>query len=297
MRTVVRWYGVFVLDGERVVEERPFDRDALPDRIAAMLRGDWAAVDPILVDPGSGFSPPHRGGPPWAVRDDADAVLPGPDSYGLTGEDLRTAVAEAGRRLGRDALRSDDQEIVRLVEALDDLQRAAVLLEARIHDWHAIADFGGTDGGRPLDALRRSVDALGTARATLEAELVRIAGRRAPNMSRLIGADLAGRLIARARGLDRLARMPAGTIQVLGAERAFFRHLRGGGRMPKHGTLYLHPWVHRAPRKARGRAARTLAAKVAIAARADLYGGDLGDALVAAMEGRARDLRGTGGGP
>src|SRR3989441_11954 len=74
-----------------------------------------------------------------------------------------------------------------------------------------------------------------------------------------------------AGGVEDLARAPAGTVQLLGAERALFRHLRTGSRPPKHGVLFQHPWVHGAPPWQRGAIARAFAAKISLAARADAY--------------------------
>jgi nucleolar protein 56 len=287
MRAVLRWYGVFLVDGDDVVEERPFEAEDLPERLAAMMAGRWEDVDPSLADPETDFEAPAGGGLP---SEDDSLEIPPAVAFGLDMEDLRRATVEAGRILGREALRSEDQEIIRIVEALDDLHRAHVLVDSRVRDWKAIAGFAGTDAGASTEALRASLNAIKRSTKELEKQLDGIVNERAPNLTRLIGSDIAGRLIERARGLDRLARMPAGTIQVLGAEKAFFRHLKGGGKMPKHGHLYMHPWVHRAPRKARGKAARALAAKTAIAARADAYGGDLGDSLVEQMEARSQAL-------
>jgi nucleolar protein 56 len=71
-----------------------------------------------------------------------------------------------------------------------------------------------------------------------------------------------------------MAMMPSSTIQVLGAEKAMFRALKTRARPPKHGLIYLHPYVHGAPRDRRGSRARGLAAKIAIAARADAFSGN-----------------------
>jgi nucleolar protein 56 len=79
--------------------------------------------------------------------------------------------------------------------------------------------------------------------------------------------------MAKAGGLDRLAVLPASTIQILGAEKALFRALRTGSRPPKHGILFQHQEVHMAPKWQRGKIARTLANKIAIAARVDYYRG------------------------
>ncbi|MCD6503372.1 MAG: hypothetical protein DRN30_04220 [Thermoplasmata archaeon] len=93
----------------------------------------------------------------------------------------------------------------------------------------------------------------------------------APNLTHLLGATLAARLISHAGSLERLATLPASSIQVLGAEKALFRHLRRGARPPKHGVIFMHPYVHGSPRWQRGKIARALATKIAIAARADAF--------------------------
>src|SRR5207245_6196870 len=81
----------------------------------------------------------------------------------------------------------------------------------------------------------------------------------------------AARLVSLAGGVEDLARAPAGTVQLLGAERAVFRQLRTGSRPPKHGVVFQHPWVHGAPPWQRGAIARAFAAKISLAARADAY--------------------------
>ena len=285
MKTVLRWYGVFVVDDGDLVEEHPFEADELAVKVAHMLKGEWSGVDERLSGPPEGWAERGLAGP--AAAGD---VVPGPANYGYTERDLSDAIAAAGEIIGREELRSDDQAIIRIVDALEDIQRAVVLLETRVGDWTKVDGFAGIEDPPSLEALKRSLVEIETAKVALEKELEIIVEGCAPNSTRLLGASITASLIARARGLDRLARFPAGTIQILGAEKAFFRHLKGGGKMPKHGFIFQHPWVHRAPRKTRGKAARALAAKAAIAARADYYGGDLGDQLVKAMEERVAGL-------
>ncbi|GAB6947990.1 Pre-mRNA processing ribonucleoprotein,-binding region [Vulcanisaeta sp. JCM 16161] len=96
----------------------------------------------------------------------------------------------------------------------------------------------------------------------------------APNIRELVGPLLGARLIMLAGGLMRLALLPASTIQVLGAEKALFRALRTGGKPPKHGIIFQFPEIFRAPRWQRGKIARALAAKLAIAAKADAFTGN-----------------------
>jgi nucleolar protein 56 len=95
-----------------------------------------------------------------------------------------------------------------------------------------------------------------------------------PSVSNLIGPLLAAKLCTAAHGRARMARLPASTIQVLGAEKAFFLHIRQGTDPPKHGHIFQHPWICRSPKWTRGSIARMLAAKVAIAVRVDHFGGE-----------------------
>ena len=102
----------------------------------------------------------------------------------------------------------------------------------------------------------------------------------APNMTAIIGASLSARLMSIAGSLDNLAKMPASTLQVLGAEKALFRSLKTGARPPKHGVIFQHTAIHQSPRWQRGKIARALAGKLSIAARVDAFGGDfVGDKL------------------
>src|SRR5918912_132867 len=93
----------------------------------------------------------------------------------------------------------------------------------------------------------------------------------APNVKELLTVTVGARIIAKAGSLARLATLPASTIQVLGAEKALFRALKTGARPPKHGILFQHPLIHSAPKWQRGKIARAIASKVAIAARIDYY--------------------------
>ena len=113
----------------------------------------------------------------------------------------------------------------------------------------------------------------------------------APNLSSLAGPILGARLIALAGSLERLSKLPASTIQILGAEEAFFKFLRGGKKLPKHGVIFLLPEIRNAKKKLRGKIARTFAAKVAIAAKVDFFGGEfVGDKLREEFLRRVREV-------
>ncbi len=111
-------------------------------------------------------------------------------------------------------------------------------------------------------------------RPEVEAYLASTATEIAPNLSEVAGPVLAAKLIEKAGSLKKLAMMPSGTIQLLGAEKALFRAKKTGSKPPKHGLIFQHPYVHSKPRKLRGRSARALAAKLAWAARADVFSGN-----------------------
>ena len=112
----------------------------------------------------------------------------------------------------------------------------------------------------------------------------------APNVSAILGTAVGARILARAGSLKKLATMPASTIQVLGAEKALFRSLKTGSQPPKHGLLFQHPLVHAAPRWQRGKIARAIAAKAAIAARVDVYGGELNKTLLDKLNVRVDEI-------
>ncbi|MFQ6123203.1 MAG: C/D box methylation guide ribonucleoprotein complex aNOP56 subunit [Candidatus Heimdallarchaeota archaeon] len=110
-------------------------------------------------------------------------------------------------------------------------------------------------------------------KAEIEAYITQMMQEVAPNVQGLVGSLLGARLIALAGGLNRIAKMPSSTIQVLGAEKALFRSLRTKALPPKHGIIFQFPEIHQSPRWQRGKIARALAGKLAIAARVDAFRG------------------------
>lgn len=114
----------------------------------------------------------------------------------------------------------------------------------------------------------------------------------APNISALVGPLLGARLLSLAGSLEELAKLPASTVQVLGAEKALFRALRTGGRPPKHGVIFQFSEIRKAPRWQRGKISRALATKLSIAARIDFFTGRyVGDELRAKLMERIEEVR------
>jgi nucleolar protein 56 len=129
-------------------------------------------------------------------------------------------------------------------------------------------------------------------RSTLEDYIETVMKEVSPNITALVGAKLGARLLSLAGGLEKMAKLPASTIQVLGAEKALFRALRTGGKPPKHGVIFQHPAIHRSPRWQRGKIARALAAKLAIAAKVDFFTGRfIGDKLTTELQQRIDEIK------
>jgi len=94
-----------------------------------------------------------------------------------------------------------------------------------------------------------------------------------PNFAALIDPLLAARLLAMAGSHEKLAKLSASAVQLLGAEKALFRHLRQKGKAPKFGLIFMSDWIQAAPDHLRGKVARALAAKLMMAIRIDFYSG------------------------
>lgn len=94
----------------------------------------------------------------------------------------------------------------------------------------------------------------------------------APNLKCVVGEVLAARLISHAGSLVNLAKAPASTVQILGAEKALFRALKKKGNTPKYGLLFQSSAIGRASQKNKGRISRYLANKCSMASRIDAFG-------------------------
>jgi len=96
----------------------------------------------------------------------------------------------------------------------------------------------------------------------------------APNLATLIGDTVGARLISHAGSLTNLAKCPASTVQILGAEKALFRALKTRGNTPKYGLIFHSSFIGRAGAKNKGRISRYLANKCSIASRIDCFSED-----------------------
>jgi nucleolar protein 56 len=237
-----------------------------------------------------------------------DADWPIPSEEALAALD-RAAILLSKR--GVDAAAGDpDRRLEHILRASDELRAAFITIEGRLVEWVGLflpeARFERDRSGlarkvKDSSNLTELADVIGIgmppvgptdaewdslhdwAQSVLEIknrlesmeDVVReLASEHLPSLAGLLGPILAARLCVEAHGRARLARLPAGTMQILGAEKAFFNHLKTGSLPPKHGHIFMHPWISRSPRWVRGKIARTVAAKATIAVRCDEFGGE-----------------------
>lgn len=225
---------------------------------------------------------------------------------------------------------SRDKSMVQAIRYLDDLLEASNLLSERLHEWYGmhfpeladlskddryaelIAKYGDRNGileelgldiqsmGSDLDTedMRAVQDLADTLcrlyeeRRSTEDYIASLVKDICPNMCSILGAPLSARLISLAGGLERLASLPSSTVQLLGAEKAMFRHLRSGKNPPKHGVIYQYADLRKAPYWQRGNIARALAGKVLIAAKVDQYKGEFcGDRLNKELQERIAEIK------
>ncbi len=152
------------------------------------------------------------------------------------------------------------------------------------------ADLRDEDTARILQIAEES-QRLYSLRDRLATHVEKTMRQVAPNLTDVAGASIGARLIARAGGLEKLAILPASTIQILGAEKALYRALKSGSRPPKHGILFQHPDVHGAPKWQRGKIARSVAGKTAIAARIDVFRGSRDESVLKSLHSRLEEIR------
>jgi len=134
----------------------------------------------------------------------------------------------------------------------------------------------------PVDLLNictfsERVISLDKYRTELEGYLHEKMGNVAPNLSALVGDTVGARLISHAGSLTSLAKYPASTVQILGAEKALFRALKTRGNTPKYGLIYHSTFIGRASAANKGRISRYLANKCSLASRIDCFSNESTD--------------------
>jgi len=199
-----------------------------------------------------------------------------------------------------------DKLVIQSVSALSDLEKILNIMSERLREWYGlhypeleirdhekfigkIIEYGDRknfekfvrsmgmelkeEDIRTLQDYAKSLKELYVLRKNIEKYLEKIVPEEMPNLNALLGSVLTARILALAGSLEKLAKMPSSSIQLLGAERSLFKFLRNKKikKPPKFGLLFIHPDISTSKRELQGKIARLLSSKLTIAARADFY--------------------------
>jgi len=161
-----------------------------------------------------------------------------------------------------------DEAITKLEEVVMDSAKAKAIVDASKTSMGM--DISQVDLMN-IDMFANRVVGLAEYRKELAKYLQDKMGNVAPNLATLIGDVVGARLISHAGSLTNLAKYPASTVQILGAEKALFRALKKKGNTPKYGLIFHSSFIGRAAAKNKGRISRFLANKCTIASRIDCF--------------------------
>jgi len=161
-----------------------------------------------------------------------------------------------------------DDKVEELAAIIDDEDKAKEIITAAKHSMGQ--DISPIDLIN-IDMFAKKVISLAEYRTKLHAYLLTKMHSIAPNLSSLIGEMVGARLISHAGSLTNLAKYPASTVQILGAEKALFRALKTKGNTPKYGLIFHSSFIGRAKQRNKGRISRYLANKCSIASRIDCF--------------------------
>ncbi|MEW6748240.1 MAG: NOP5/NOP56 family protein [Candidatus Micrarchaeota archaeon] len=163
-------------------------------------------------------------------------------------------------------------------ENLDEKELASILGQKKASELAAAAKSSLGVKLSPKDhseclSMARAILSLEKQRKDFEAYQKELAEELCPNLTEVGGPDIAAKLVAHVGSLRRLSLMPASALQVLGAEKALFKHLKNKRiPPPKHGIIFQHAKISASPKSVRGKIARALANQLSLAARADAFG-------------------------
>lgn len=203
--------------------------------------------------------------------------------------ELRRTAIRAGNEMVEKELRRDDKYAIMLLKAMDQLDESINLLSEKLRDIVILRESDVTE-----DLQNKIID-LKNLRTEIEKEITNVTSKLAPNLSELAGPVIVSRLLERTGSLERLAMLPSSVIQILGAEKSLFRakarEKKGKpAKYPKHGVIFQHQYIKTLPPKKRGKMARLMASKLAIAAKIDLYRGELNPELEENVRKRYEEL-------
>ena len=204
-----------------------------------------------------------------------------------------------------------DRIIIQASNSLEELKKTANLYTERLYEWYTLhypeskhtqrqvvdlilskdlstSDMPEEDGNIIL-SFAKIIYEIEKQKKNTENYVSGTAKEIMPNVCSVMDPLLATRLLALAGSLEKMSKMTASSIQLLGAEKALFRHLKKQGKSPKYGIIFLDPRIQSAPADKKGKAARILASYLMKAARIDYYSGRKEESLKGDVE---KEMRG-----
>lgn len=241
--------------------------------------------------------------------------------FAASDEEFNSFLCEFSSLLSRKRMKTSigrDRLLIQASNALEEMNKNSNLMNERISEWYSlhypeakvsaekIIQYGKRENfpdykesvGVSLakedeEIIKNFAEAAkhaGDTKKNLERYIRETARAIMPNFSSLVDELLATRLLALAGSLEKLARMTSSTIQLLGAEKALFRHIRHQGKSPKYGIIYMDPRIQGAQEQ-KGKIARIIAAKLMVAARIDFYSGRLEERLKKELEAELKAIK------
>ncbi len=173
----------------------------------------------------------------------------------------------------------------KFVELILKKDKKDLLKEIKINEKDSMGANLSKEALEPIMNLGKEIYQLFQLREKQELYLNKLMKKICPNLLAIAGDKIGAKLLEQAGSLKNLMLFPASTIQLLGAEKALFRHMKTGARSPKYGFLHEHPLIAKNPRQLHGKIARTLADKICIAVKVDYFKGKfIGDKLLKEIE-------------
>ena len=177
----------------------------------------------------------------------------------------------------------------KFVEKILEKEKSELLKEINLNPNDSIGADLEQEDLEPLKSLTHQIHDLYQLRILQENYISTLMDEFCPNLKAVCGTIVGAKVIEHAGSLKRLSELPASTIQILGAEKALFRHLKTGAKPPKHGVIVNHPLIAKSPDSMHGKIARALADKISIASKVDYFKGKfIGDKLKKELEDKFR---------
>jgi len=187
-------------------------------------------------------------------------------------EFLRKQMLKKTREKIEEKFAGKEIHIIKAVNLLTDLESITNLMKENFSEWEKRSPTG--EAQKEFVVLEKNVKTVEEEKKSLIEFIEKEMNEELPNFSAIATPIIGAKMLASAGSKKKLCFFPASTIQVLGAEKALFAHIRKGAKSPKHGHLFNHPLLQNLPRSKRGNAARIIAGKLAIALKQDYFKGE-----------------------